>query len=611
MARKVVASTRSSTIAMPTAAPMAALPPTALPLAAVVVAADCTAFNCRSPLSVSGVAPVPRLARVVLLERETATDGVIEMPPAEPASASVAMVWALAASSVMSRAPLSTAPSTSSAAVRVPATLTAIDAPMPTLSPVAPPAAGKALALLPVALRAVSARSPVAPGTPAAAAAISVTSAPARSAALVALSTELTASEPATPTSLAPAPDRAEVTKSFTGAAAAMTALASTLPACTVCAMAASLLMRARLTATAAATPVALCVALLSAPTPALLPSSLRSVTAPVIFAALLDAMSVCVWLLRSLTATAPATVTPPPGALSDVLALSLYLSSVWLLWLPPLSSLAAPCAADFAVTSAALRDVAARSSAPAVTVAWPSITAEVWLSIRLTATDAPAALAPDAAASATDVVLTVLVAARPSLPTTAAVAVSLMRTWATLVTSDTATAASPAWLASADVGVALVLARVVAFSCASPPTVRVVLPPTVTLERASTRCTLTAIGKVKVEVLTVAAALAVKFSVVRSSLERTSMVAAASALRSPLVTASDASSSVEVAARSMLVASIFAPSRLIAALPPWVCVATMRMRPSCSTMPVATDRPLALTTSLKSGAVPTKRAPL
>ena len=157
----------------------------------------------------------------------------------------------------------------------------------------------------------------------------------------------------------------------------------------------------------------------------------------------------------------------------------------------------------------------------------------------------------------------------------------------------------------------ALVLTLVVAPSCASPATVNVLLPPTLTVARASTRCTLAAIGVVKVEVLTVVVACAVKFSVVRSWLDWTSMVAAASALAIPLVTASEASFKVDVADRLMLVASICAPSSLIAALPPWVCVATILMRPSCSTMPVATDRPLVFTTSLKSGADPTKRAPL
>ena len=604
IARAVVVSTKSSTNATATAAPIAALPPTALPLAVVVVLVDCAACSSRSPFKVSGrLLLVPRLACVVLFTIEIAADGVIEIPPAEPASVSVCTACVLPASSARSRAPCSCAPSANWASVRVPTTFTATEAPIPTLSPVAPPAAGVALAVLSLALRAVNATSPAAPTR--------VTTAPPRSAAVVALLMAFTTNEPATPTPLAPAPETAVVVKLFTGAVVSIKAFADTLPASSVWATAASLLNWARLMATAAATPVALFVALLSAPTTTVLPSSLRRSTAPATLAGWLDASSTCVWLLRSLTATAPATLIPSPGALSAVLALSLYLSSVWLLWLAPLSSFSAPWLAALAVTIAVLREAAARSSAPAVITAWPSTTAEVVLSITLTATAAPAALPPAAAASAIDVVLTVLAAARPSFPVTVAVVVPVTRTCATLVTSDTATAASPALLASAEVGVALVLTLVVAPSCASPATVNVLLPPTLTVARASTRCTLAAIGVVKVEVLTVVVACAVKFSVVRSWLDWTSMVAAASALTMPLVTASEASFKVDVADRLMLVASICAPSRLIAALPPWVCVATILMRPSCSTMPVATDRPLVFTTSLKSGAEPTKRAPL
>ena len=204
-----VASTTSSTRATPTAAPMAALPPTALPLAVVVLADFCWARTFRFPVISRSL---PMRALVLLLTMAVADAGVSAMPPSAPASAVVDVLYWPDASSPTLPASFKLAPATMSAAVRLATTLTAADAPMPTLSPVVD-SAGLALTVEEVLPRACSETSPL-PSMP-------INDAPCASRAAVDMSTAFTPSAPARPTLLAPAPETALVVKALLAASGA------------------------------------------------------------------------------------------------------------------------------------------------------------------------------------------------------------------------------------------------------------------------------------------------------------------------------------------------------------------------------------------------------
>ena len=144
--RAVVARAVSSTRASARAAPMAALEPAAAPEALVIVVEVCMAETLTLPLDV-WTGPVPRRANVVLLIMDRPRAGVSEIPPAEPASASVVAEWIAVAESVRSPTPAMVAPSATSAVERFARILSATEAPMPTVSPVAPPPTGLASAV--------------------------------------------------------------------------------------------------------------------------------------------------------------------------------------------------------------------------------------------------------------------------------------------------------------------------------------------------------------------------------------------------------------------------------------------------------------------------------
>ena len=195
--RAVVASAVSSTRASARAAPMAALEPAAAPEALVIVVEVCMAETLTLPLEV-WVEPVPKRAMVVLLIIDRPSAGVIETPPAEPASASVVAEWMAVAARVRSATPVMVAPSATSAVERFARILSATEAPMPTVSPVAPPPTGLASAVESVWLSASRLTEPPP---------VIATVEPAATMATLCVSIRFRATEPAMPTSPAPAPE--------------------------------------------------------------------------------------------------------------------------------------------------------------------------------------------------------------------------------------------------------------------------------------------------------------------------------------------------------------------------------------------------------------------
>ena len=212
MSRRLVARTVSLTTATATAAPTAAVPPVALPLAVVVSAAVCRAVRVMSPLEplttcVVIAAPAPKSAVALLLTTATAALGVIAMPPAEPAVAAVLIAWSPVASSAMLPAPVTLAPLAISARLRWATTLTATDAPMPTL----PPAVG----LVGSTATSLTDASLACNDSGAVPFALKATATPGCSSAWLCRSTALTPSAPATPTLFAPAPEATVVMNWF------------------------------------------------------------------------------------------------------------------------------------------------------------------------------------------------------------------------------------------------------------------------------------------------------------------------------------------------------------------------------------------------------------
>ncbi len=196
MSRKVVAKTVSLATVKEREAPTAASEPTASPSAVVAVEPVCIAVTLRLPSNCSAL-PVPICAMVSLLATEMATTGVTAVPPAAPPLASVVTVWSPVAESVISSAFARVAPFLISARVSLSAMFRAIDAPTPRLSPVAPSLSGRAVAVLDVIELAVRIMLPP----------LILTDAPDSISASAFVLTTLIASDPATPTFDAPAPD--------------------------------------------------------------------------------------------------------------------------------------------------------------------------------------------------------------------------------------------------------------------------------------------------------------------------------------------------------------------------------------------------------------------
>ena len=315
MSRSVVARVMSLTSAMPTAAPMDALSPAALPLALVAVVFDCVADSVTPPEPCSA-APVPRRAVVVLLSIANASDGVIAMPPDAPASASVVAACTPWASSDTAPLPASVAPSAISAVLWLPVMLTAADAPMPALPPVAPSSTGVARAVMSVPLTAVSATAPVPAST----------TAPLRTSASLRVSIRFSASEPAMPTLLPPAPDAASASTVcvWSPATSVMDASMTSPFDCTTAWLptAATVLVCTWLSATAA--PIPNCVPLPTAAPSALAAASVLPLaarpTAPVVDTVRPSAMVAVLRVSTRLTATAAATDTLPSLVLADAL---------------------------------------------------------------------------------------------------------------------------------------------------------------------------------------------------------------------------------------------------------------------------------------------------
>ena len=113
----------------------------------MVTVTVCFADPFTEPVTVTA-GPVPMVASVVTLESETATSGVISLPPGAPFCAVVVIVSALTDSSVTSCAPERPAPAPMPAWVVPLPMFTATDAPMPAAGGGA--VAGVAVAVLPV-----------------------------------------------------------------------------------------------------------------------------------------------------------------------------------------------------------------------------------------------------------------------------------------------------------------------------------------------------------------------------------------------------------------------------------------------------------------------------
>src|SRR5690606_14311861 len=125
-----------------------------------VVVFDCwTADSMTEPL-VASAAPEPSCAVVVLVMSDRASEGVIEMPPAEPALAVAELAYVPVAANETSPAPDSPLPFSNAADVRLATMFIATDAPTPTLPPLAPAPEGSASADTVVLLSATRETSP-------------------------------------------------------------------------------------------------------------------------------------------------------------------------------------------------------------------------------------------------------------------------------------------------------------------------------------------------------------------------------------------------------------------------------------------------------------------
>ena len=322
MSRSVVARVTSLTSATAAAAPMAADSPLALPLAVVLVAVACCAETATLAAFASAL-PLPRRATVLLLTRPRATTGVMATPPAEPASAVVVVLCVAAASSVTWPGAVSCAPSCSSACTRLPSTLTATDAPMPTLPPAATLAScGVADAVASVWPLADSATAPCPAST----------LAPSCTSARLDVSTRFSASEPARPTALLPAPEVAFASVVCTRSDPSPAA--SLMPALRLSPLARMLAFRPtrasaaeRTTFTATAAPMPTLVA--SSPLPPAMPSAVirpsvlfvaSSVSAPPDVTWTPSARRALAWEFCRLMPTAAATATLPSLVLAEAL---------------------------------------------------------------------------------------------------------------------------------------------------------------------------------------------------------------------------------------------------------------------------------------------------
>ena len=438
--RSVVAKTWSSTIAKAKEAPTAAFAPAASALAVVVVAALCAAETETEPVVVSGAAPVPNRAVVVLFTSESATTGVNEKPPEDPASAVVVMTWVASADSVNALAPVTVAPSPTSARDRVAMMFNPTDAPRPSVEPVAPPSAGLTVTEDVVLLSVFASTSPLPP-------AVIFTATPAPIVAVVRVSTRFKANDPANPKADAPAPDVDVVVNELpTLADNGLSDKADKwmLLAETAVATTASFLTLATLIPIATPTPFAELTAVPSAVTAVWFSELLATSKSPNIVAEIVVLYEDFVVDVRSEIAKAPATERLP----SLVDASSPYLA-------PdknddacdPAEGSVAPPAPAIAVTVTSVAVDATRFKLAAVTFALPANSAVVTALITLTPT-----LAPNAAAAgvafATEMILFVAVTSIALVATT--LAVPKMRASAVLLMVETATAPSPALFAGA-----------------------------------------------------------------------------------------------------------------------------------------------------------------
>ena len=197
--RATAASAFSFTAAIPTAAPTATLSPAASAPASVFTVLVWSALTRPMPDAVKVVSLAPSRAIVSLSTMEMATEAEMELLPVLPACVSVVIAWEPTASMVKSATPPPTgSPSWISADVGFVTLFSATDAPTPTLPPTAPPRVGFAFAALSVNDCALmfSAPASVTPFVP-----------PWRIFALVDAPTRLIATDPATPTFPAPAPE--------------------------------------------------------------------------------------------------------------------------------------------------------------------------------------------------------------------------------------------------------------------------------------------------------------------------------------------------------------------------------------------------------------------
>ena len=196
--RSRVAPVVGRTTATPIAAPTATLSPPALASAFVTRSEVKLASRTIAPVTVSGVPLVPRRAVVVVGAIVSATAGLTETPPAEPALVSVMTVSLAVARIVTSLPPVRTTPSSTSARVRLVSRMfSATEAPTPTLP--ASDCLAPACAMSTRLAWATIETSPV----PAA------TDAPVGTVARVSTSGRFSANEPATPMLDLPAPDSA------------------------------------------------------------------------------------------------------------------------------------------------------------------------------------------------------------------------------------------------------------------------------------------------------------------------------------------------------------------------------------------------------------------